>query len=422
MLLIFVLHGTAFLWAVTNNPQLRDSHEYLFAAENFEKQGDFYCFDPTLPVDMRGFTKRPPLYPLVLFTLRYQPAVILFIQMLLSLFSLIYFHRWILSISGTRNISNGVFLLFLAAWVFSVSQYIYAGLVMADLWLQSIVLWMIYLVYQAFTTDKRKYWLFLSLAIILGFLLKPVMGLLVWVFPFALLLRYFKNLRRIPLLLPVVLLPVIVFQFITVAIEKKTGYRHYSSITNINLLHYNTRYTLMAAYGSAEKADSILEPLMVKTATKESFKKNNTEISEVCKEHIFSHFGTYLTIHLKGMIRMLLDPGRFDVYSFFKLDKDDKSGLMEKSVSDSGHLMEYFKNQPPVLLVLLALVLLFNLLKVYAFGRFIFRSNIPVVLRIIVVLVLLYFTGLTGPLGASRFLLPVLPLMVVSVLFLQPRR
>lgn len=421
LFVMLLMHLGAFIWAVREQPQLRDSSEYLQAAHSFEKNGDFYCFDAREQTDMRGFTKRPPLYPIIIFLCRHQQSVVLFLQLLLSLVSIYLFQSWVLTLSKTTPFSSGAFILYLFTWIFSFSQFIYSGLIMADIWMQGFTLLLVYLAYQAFATPKPGYWVAMAGVVIAGFLLKPVMSLLVWAFPLALILRFYTLPRKLFVLLPVALLPIFVLLLINRSNENNTGYRHYSSISNINLLHYNTRYTLMSAYGSAEKADSILAPLMIKTADKAVFRANNEAITKQCRKYLLEHWTTYLTLHVKGMARMMIDPGRFDVYSFFNLDKDDTSGLMERSVSNKNYWLDYVKRQPLGWMALLVLILLFNLLKLYAFIRLVFWKGVPLLFRLIVLLAVLYFTGLTGPLGASRFLLPVLPVLAVSVLFVTPK-
>jgi hypothetical protein len=404
---LLLMHLAAFLWAITHTVVLRDSNEYWNAAINFSKNGTFYCFDMEQPIDFRGFTKRPPLYPLFLWLVS-KKWLVLLIQNGLSIFN-IYLAFRIFTPSDLNFLSTRRFLLLCFITLFSFSQFIYTNLVMADLFLQTFTVLIVWLLIKSWEKLNGLRLLFLVGLVILALLTKPVVTFWIYFLPvFAIAISIFqkKTFKTYVLFFLISLLPLVVYEETSKQNEKTTGLKHYSSISDINLLHYNTRYLLINKYGSAEKADEILAPLMVATPNKIAYTENASAIRKACKDLILDNKWRYLKIH----------PGRFDLYQFLKIDSDDKSGLMEKSMKSDGGLVSYVKKQPIILLLALLLVFCFNLVKLFFFVRFTFNKQQNLATRIIILAAVLYFVGITGPIGASRFLLPVLPFFMLGVL------
>lgn len=412
-----LLHIAAFIWAITHTVSLKDSNEYWNAAFNFSKNGTFYCYDLDQPLDYRGFTKRPALYPLFLWILGKKWLVLLF-QNGLSLLNIFLAIR-IFTTSEFNKISTKNFVLLLSITVFSFSQFIYANLVMADLFLQTLTILGVHYLIKGWQNLTPKTVIALLLVVIFAILTKPVATFWIYALPIAVLwmtIHQKKRIGKIALFTLLAFVPILVHQGVSIKNKELTGLKHFSSISDINLLHYNTRYLLINKYGDAGKADEILAPLMAATPDKNTFVENTLAIRKACKDLILDNKWRYIKIHTLGALRMLVDPGRFDLYQFLKVDADDKSGLMEKSMKSNGGLISYVKKQPMVLLFTLLLVLCFNLIKLFYFVKFTFNKNEKSATRIIVLAAVLYFVGITGPIGASRFLLPVLPFFIFAIL------
>ncbi|MEC8739110.1 MAG: hypothetical protein VXX63_04470, partial [Bacteroidota bacterium] len=68
-------------------------------------------------------------------------------------------------------------------------------------------------------------------------------------------------------------------------------------------------------------------------------------------------------------------------------------------------------------LLLLFGVLFGNIFKLFAWIYFLFSRNIALKIKILFLSTVLYFLVLTGPLGASRFALPLLPIFIFMPLY-----
>ncbi|WP_299520932.1 hypothetical protein [Winogradskyella sp.] len=137
--------------------------------------------------------------------------------------------------------------------------------------------------------------------------------------------------------------------------------------------------------------------------------------------HIKKDLLSYLVFHAKGAVRIFIDPGRFDMVNFFKLNSDVKNevGLL-KQINEGGlkSAIDYLKTQPLLIIICFNLVLLFNLIKFLGFLWFLIRKLKQSKLIIWIIFgFILYIAGLTGPLGASRFIIPVLPLYLFISLY-----
>jgi len=191
--------------------------------------------------------------------------------------------------------------------------------------------------------------------------------------------------------------------------KRLTGVFHYSSIGYINLLHYNTNLFLVAKYGNAEAAKQ-LEPLMITPGSKTEFKKNYRDVNERCKEILFKNGFSYTIYHLKGVLYFFLDPGRFDLYNFFRLETNNSQGFLHKGTSFQK--VKGIFGAQPVIAILLLLVFIGNLLKTIGFLGFIWINRSKKSVLFLAALVF-YVALLTGPLGASRFALPVSLIIII---------
>ena len=155
--------------------------------------------------------------------------------------------------------------------------------------------------------------------------------------------------------------------------------------------------------GKTER-EKLLNPLMIVPHTKNEFKKNYNDVNRVCKNVLLSHFVGYSLFHAKGMVYFFLDPGRFDLYNFFRIEEGNSNGFLHKG-ADENRLRSMY-NAHPKITISLAFIFLINILKTLGFIGFIWvqRKNMIVLIGALLVF---YIAFLTGPLGASRFALPV---------------
>jgi hypothetical protein len=148
-------------------------------------------------------------------------------------------------------------------------------------------------------------------------------------------------------------------------------------------------------------------------ATETSYREKNKCLGKGVRNYILKNPVKYGWFHLKGSIRYFLDPGRFDLATFFRIQEADSPGLLKALNKDGvSGVFRFLKHQGWGLVVILVLIALFKLVKVAGFLLYLFKKNEQLQLRIFLVVLVGYFAMVTGPLGASRFLLPVELLMI----------
>lgn len=380
---------------------LDDSHEYLWEAQNIREKGHFYAGDPKKPIDLRLYTKRPPLYPLILAAVP-SVTIILIIQNLAALLAL-WLLRQTLHLWGYK-IRNELLLLLL---IFSPAHFIYANLVMSETFLELMLSAMVYIMAVYFHKPKQVLlWIFNAL-VCLAVLIKPVL------YPFiglnAILMLYLSWRKRMVWPITTSILPILCVLFISFWNAQRTGHAQYSSITTINLVNYNLYYFLMQQEGT-QSADSLIHYIHQKGSEIGSYAMGidyeNQAATELLKEQIWP----YTLFHLKGCVRFFLDPGRFDMSNYFLPQDKNKNGLLEVLNKGNWNDTVYFlfHQQSPMMLLLLFLVSLMNIVKLYGFARFIWLKAYSWPEKLMFTIPLLYISILTGPLGASRFMVPVL--------------
>ncbi|MEO0294049.1 MAG: hypothetical protein ABIN61_07515 [candidate division WOR-3 bacterium] len=197
---------------------------------------------------------------------------------------------------------------------------------------------------------------------------------------------------------------------------QRTGYFHYSSIQNSNLLNYNLYYFLINKKGE-DFANKTIEEIDKKVENM-SYREKNKYIKEIAiKILLKEHLPSYSIFHLKGIFCFFLDPGRFDLQSFFGFKKARGKGLFyQYSKFGLRGVFSYLKEQSIFLILLLIPILFFNLLKFLSLFFFFFNKKIDLEIKIFFLLLIGYLSFLSAPLGASRYALPILPILIFAFL------
>jgi hypothetical protein len=394
---------------------LQDSKEYLFAAENIIHHHTLYAWDLDTAYNTNWLTKRPFLYPGILAAVKMlsfgsRPFFFFLIYLLQNLASL-FCLSLIMKIASRylQNINYTHAALFL---LFSVSQVIYANLVMSEIWLQLCMVSIVYLLLMR--PANTRILLYTGLLLIAGMSLKPVLIFTAFCFPIYYILSAFRNLRYKYLL--ITFLPLLFYFSICKVNERRTGYFHYSSISNINLLHYNTFSMLLYQYDQ-QKADSIVDKINFDARQQGSYAAQQVYIRKACAGLIRKNLLLYTWLHIRGAIYCVLDPGRFDFTQFFNLPhqknliyETNKKGILD-------NIIRLFFNP---LGILLGCLFIFNIFKICVILRFTFSRIIMRPIRYIILFFPVYILFFTGPIGTSRFYMPFIPL--VFLMFLWTRK
>ncbi len=407
VLLVVVLLQLAFLGyqLVSQNYFLDDSEEYIRAADNLISDGMLYSGETDQMLDPALYTKRLPGYPAFLvlvrlFTTSMVPVVIL--QMLLSLASILL----MLKIFSPDKQGRGILL---ALLVLFPAQYIYSNMVMTEILFQFVLMLAAFRLYRYIRTEKiGLLWLY-QLLLIVAILIKPVMYLFIVPNVILFIVLYYKSRQRLVLISS--FLPVIFVIILGGVNQQRTGYYHISSIQQINLVDYNLYYFLMNRDGK-EVASAAKERIHAACGAHIEFKERSECLTDSVTTVIKEDLKGYALFHLKGMARFFIDPGRFDIYNFFGIEREHGKGFLYH-LNEGGlkGAWSYFISQPVLVVIALILIALVNLLRLFGFLVFLFNRSFKPEFRLFLFFLVAFLAFATGPLGASRFMLPVVLLM-----------
>jgi hypothetical protein len=392
----------------SQNYLLDDSNEYLLAADNLIHQGVLYCGNTDAPEDPALYTKRPPGYPLFLaatrlFTPSHLPVIIL--QMLLSLVSILL----MLEIFQPQKKEQFILLLFL---LLIPAQYIYANMVMAEILFQCVIMLAAYRLLLYLRTKRiRTLWSYQAF-IIFAILIKPDMYLFVVPNIILFTVLYYKTHQR--LLIISSLIPVVFLIIFGGFNQQRTGHFHISSIQQIKLVDNNLYYFLVDRDGEAAAAET-LERIHATCRQERDFNKRSACLSHAATSILKDDPALYALFHLKGMARFFLDPGRFDLSSFFGIEKEQERGfLYQLNAGGTGSAWRYLWEQPLLLIITLLLTGLVNLLRAVGFLCALFNKQFSMEFRLFLFLLVGTLAFASGPLGAARHMLPVALLLTGS--------
>ncbi len=411
---VLTLHLFYFLWQVIHgNYLLSDSFEYLMAASNIREEFLLYCGDLEKVVNYDLFTKRPPVYPLFLAACQWISSGFVFVtivQNALSIFSLLL----VRSIFIQLGYSTKYDLLFVFLLIFSPAQYIYANMIMSETLLQFLII----IAFWSFTKFIKSglyiYSIAYGVAIFLCLLTKPVFTYFIYVNLLFFIWLAIKRSSFKPIL--VSLIPLLFLLGYQYRNYNATGVFETSSIARINLLDYNTRHFLINTVGYDE-SDSIISDIKERAKQTLNYKQEAAFIESEAIGIISRIPLSYALFHLKGIFGFFLDPGRFDMVNFFNPDFEKGSGLLLQ-LNKYGLLsaVKYLFGHSFLLVAALFAVGLAKLFKLILFLPAAFRLNKSSLSKGFVALLIVYTAVLTGPLGASRFFMPLEPLYLGFVL------
>ncbi|WP_035560975.1 hypothetical protein [Hymenobacter sp. IS2118] len=420
---LIAVHALALGWSLTAEKwYFPDSDRYLQAAENLRIHGQLYA--RALPVGLlqgeaiQEYTIRPLGYPVALLVLNSakQPVLLLIIQNLLSILTIglvvAYWARW----CKPEPKKWGWVVLILLTFP---AQYIYANAVMSEMLLQAVVVMLMISALLFIRTKRSRYFAGVMGALVLALLLKPVFyPLAVGLGGMGVLIAWRRRKWVLGLL---GLVPLLVTGAYMEWNEQRTGYFHFSSIAEINLLYYNAAGVIRQQTGPAAE-DTWVKAVLRKANAQPTFAQRQQLIRKEAVAVLWAHPLLYARQQALGMGAFFLDPGRFDISQFLGLKPPVGGGLLAQ-VRDGG-LLQALAKLPLGLLGGLAMVLLANVVRLVLAvrGLLLLRRGGPM-LRAggwLAAGLLLYVAVVTGPLGAARFLMPVWPVLLgLSLIGLQ---
>lgn len=411
-----LVHVLAMAWSMHSGRwHFPDSERYRQAATNLVQHGQLYArvwpADAPRGQEVQEFTIRPPGYPTILAALgsaAANPWLVLLLQNALSLLTLgTVLHWWA---HWARPLPKHWFGALALILTFP-AQLIYANAVMSEEFLQVLLLALTAAAVAFYQTGQLRYWMAVAGAVTLALLLKPVCCLMAVGVGVGGLVFGWR--RRQPWVLVVGLLPLLVTGAYMAWNQQRTGYFHFSSITEINLLHYNAAGVVRQVQGQVAE-DAWLAHILSLAKEQDSFAARQRLIQQEAEAVLWAHPWVYTRQHVQGMATFFLDPGRFDISEFLGLAPMTGGGLLAQV--RAGGLWRAVGRLPLGLLTALLGILLANIarlvLAVRGFRR-LGRVTMPWRAgRWVAAGVLTYLALLTGPLGAARFLMPAWPLLL----------
>jgi hypothetical protein len=386
-----------------------DSHEYIYEALNIKNHLFFYSGSPAMPVQPEFMTQRQPLYPLLLMTV-YLFAVnnwiVLVIQNLLSIGN-IYFMRKMLFRLSYQEKQDRILLLLVIAYP---AQFINANTIAPDILLQTCTLAYCACFVSFIYTSAPKYCLYMSLWLVAGMMVKPVL------YPFALMhiillvVAALSLKARLLTIANYAMIPVVAILLYCSWNYHRTGLFLYTSNKAFNAIHFNYVY-IKDVYG-IDSSNHFLQHERDTIATMPSFGSRYVYANKRGAAILKSHFVPYMVYHLKNSLRIFLEPGKSEMdlftgyLTYGRLYKKENTGFYAILKEHGwGAMPAYVRHNPSIPFVLF--VFFFNCLRAIGLICFFYSRRTHWLLRLFIFVLLAYFAVAAGPIANTRYFLPV---------------
>jgi len=386
-----------------------DSFEYIYEAVNIRDLFFFYSGSPVLPITPEYMTQREPLYPLFLFSVylfTLNNWIVIVLQNLISIFN-IYLARKIFKNIGYQDRYDWLLLLLTIAYP---AQFINANTVAPDILLQTCTL-----VYFAnfvlyFQNKELRYAVFMSLALIAGMMVKPVLYPFVPVHIIIVFVTaaYLKVKMQRPILVSVLpLCAVLLFNYWNYT---RTGKFHFTSNQSYNALYYY--YPYISQKEGADSANRFLKNERREYESIQDYAERYDYASSRGSDLLKRNLVPYLAFHLKNSARIFIEPGKgeMDLFTgkltYGRLYSKEQTGFFStwRNKGLAG-MSDYFKNNPSLFFVFFIFV--FNVVRLIGLLWFFFDKNIHWLIRSFVFILISYFAVAAGPIANTRYFLPV---------------
>lgn len=402
-LIISILYFLFFIARMVSNIYfLTDSYEYFEVAKAIR---NFTYFEPSTHPEL--ITRRPFLYPFFLsFFVDFNPLIVIVFQTVLSLFNTFIVFKIIKQYN--IQLTNKLLVLFL----FTPSIFIYAQLIMSE-WLVMLFLTLLFwLLSQKWTQNNFAY---IQIITVLLAFTKPIFYPFIYINFIFFLVYMIKN-KRFSFWL---FLPIICLQLYLNYNKNVTGYKHFSSIENANLIDYNLYY-FKSSTQSKEQAELWLNSVYSdKKYIGKSFKEQNIYLKQIATNEIKKNFFKYSFYHFYTAIRGIVNPGRFDLMTFFEKETG-RQGFLEVLNTDKS-IWSLFKNKFVFIYLILIPIFLTNCVKWFYFSRYLFFNKLTFNGYYFMVL-FGYYILVSGPVNCSRYMMPFQGILIVfTILGMLPK-
>ncbi|RRJ93594.1 hypothetical protein [Flavobacterium macacae] len=391
LVLIFIMIAFLIARIVHGNFRLTDSNEY-FATAELLKNGKYFG-QTTDIIESINLTKRPFLYPLLILFLGFlNDLVIVLFQTILGIFNLF------LVLQIFKNLGGKSYYLITILLFLTPSIFINTHLIMTETIASTVML----LIFRQFQNklDNRKI-VYIQILLCLLFFLKPafylftIVNLLFFIFYFI-RTKTFQISVFVPLLMSI--------SYIGYN-QHRTGFSHFSSIQNINLIDYNLYLFKMKQEG-IDKAELWKKSVYEESEKFKTFEEYSSYLDKTGKSEIKNNLIPYAFFHVKGAIRGMFDPGRFDLITFHE-QQDASQGFMqllnkEDFMSVLKGLLEY---KYKIVILILIPIFLTNIFKWFFALSYLWNNRKLWNFRnMYLILICGYSILISGPVNTCRYM------------------
>ena len=364
---------------------LTDSYEYLDIGK---KIFHFSIFNTN--IDPKTVTRRPFFYPLFLALFyNFNIIVTLIIQCLIGIFNVFILCK-ILKKFKVEVKKSFIFFLILTPSIF-----IYSQLIMSE----CMVMLLLHLLFWSLIKPfSKNNFIFIQVITVLLAFTKPIFYPYIYINLLFFSMYLFKK-KMFSIWLFV---PIIVLQLYLNFNESQTGYKHFSSIENSNLINYNL-YNFKSVTLSRHEADVWLKAVYNADYEDKNYAEQNIYLRAIATNEIKNNLFQYTKYHLFTAVRGVFDPGRFDLMTFFATE-NGKQGFLE-ILNGRKSIFDLLKSKFVWVYFLLIPIFLINLIKWFYFSKYLFFNKLNVLVYYFLLLGLYYILVL-GPVNCSRYMMP----------------
>ncbi len=408
--IIVLVHVVFFLLAcMYKRIYMGDSFEYIYEALNIKKYFFFYSGNPAMPIVPEYMTQRQPLYPLFLlgvYLFTVNNWVVMILQNILSVFN-IYYARKAFIRAGYQDKYDWLFLLFVVAYP---AQFINANTIAPDILLQTFTLLYFGNFISLLQTKQKKHALWMSLALVAGLLVKPVLYPFVLAHIFIIIgMGIYQKvaLQRVVIVAIIPLCAVLCYNYSNYT---RTGKFHFTSNQSFNAVYYY--YSYFSHKEGIDSAGKFLQKERTEIASIPEYKDRYDYANQRGMSLLKQNFFPYLVFHLKNSARIFIEPGKAELdlftgkLTYGRLYNKEQTGFFAtiKSKGAAG-LSAYISNNPSLPIILL--VFLFNCVRLIGLIAFLIKKDVHWQIRLFTFIFLSYFAIAAGPIANTRYFLPV---------------
>lgn len=386
-----------------------DSFEYIYEALNIKQYFFFYSGNPAMPIEAEYMTQRQPLYPLFLlgvYLFSVNNWIVIVLQNLLSIATIFYCRKVFIGL-GYKSKYDWLMLLLVVAYP---SQFINANTVAPDILLQTCTLFYFGNFVGYVQNKQAKYAVYMSIALVAGMLVKPVLYPFTVVHIFVVIIAAISMKAKLQRPVLIAIAPLCVMLLYCYSNFKRTDKFHFTSNQSFNAIFYY--YTWISRNEGADSAGRFLQHERDLISAIPEYKERYEYSNERGMTLLKQNFAPYMAFHLQNSARMFVEPGKAELdlftgkLTYGRLYSKEQTGFSAtmKTKGVAG-LPGYMKRNPSLVAVLV--VLLFNCFKSAGFVAFFFKKNIPWLVRIFVLGLVVYFAVAAGPIANTRYFLPV---------------